>query len=116
MIDCEHFHGNILGFEFKAELLPNRGEDRRARLVAFRASQARGLSLIGRPIQCEVVISCEAGMVEDGVVQLLRQQLSDLLHRQRCRGVPFQTQAPMLSHCRSQSFAAGVLLKKSRHP
>ena len=68
VVDDENLAGSSFGFQFEAKLLLNCDEDRGTLLVVFRASQAGGLSLVGCPLQREIVISGEAGMIQDGMV------------------------------------------------
>src|SRR5437667_3935637 len=60
MIDDENLSGALLRFQFQPKLVFDRLEDRRL-----------ALALIRCPLECEIVVVCEPGLIQDGAMQVM---------------------------------------------
>ena len=69
MIDDENLHRACLRFQCEPKLFLNRREERR-------------LALTWRPVQCEIVLVCEPGLIQNGAMQVMLRQV---LHQGRDR-------------------------------
>src|ERR1035438_2547303 len=86
MIDDQNLNWSFLRFQFQSKLLLNCSEDRRPGRVGRRSGVNprrawRTLVLIWRPLQREVILARETGLVQNVAAQLLRQQAHQVRDR-----------------------------------
>ena len=97
MIDDENLRWAHLRLQFQPELLLKRCEDRGAGrfgrrcivnlvLAAWHPLEQRKLALIWRPVQCEIIVARERGLIENVAVQLPRQQARQVRHAKALNG------------------------------
>src|ERR1039458_9386495 len=94
VVDDENVDGTFGGYEFEAELLLDRGEDgrggvgwrRRGRQSGVGGAGVRSGAVVGRPLQRDVVVAGEAGLVDDGAAELAGEDGQKEGHRGSLRG------------------------------
>ena len=87
VIDHKSLYWPLLGFQFEAQLLLNRPEDRRSSRISWgevrhcvAVDLLQRLALRWYPLQLKVTDSCESGLIQNALLQLFRQHLCQRRH------------------------------------